>query len=315
MAKADIQRIKEERTVEEIARSLGIQLSRSLQAPCPRCGGADRFYIHRGRNFWACRQCHEKPGDIFELIEVVLGHGFADALKWLGETPAAPPPQEAKKLEYSWRDPQWQKRTRDLLGRAEAELARSQEAQAYLLGRGIARETWEAFRFGYTCFPDKETGVPIKAVLLPWIGAEGTITGIKYRKLAPVSKGDRFFYARGTEQVMFGGNFGKRHPRVAIVEGEFNAVSIWQALKGEDCDVLSFGGDRARRFLPDMLAVYSEALVWVDDPEVARGIHETFKATNASYMVSPDGWDANDILSSYGDEVLAELVRARLGIG
>lgn len=52
-------------------------------APCPRCGGKDRFRFddRDGHGSWFCNQCIPKSGDGFQLTKNALGLSFPEALK------------------------------------------------------------------------------------------------------------------------------------------------------------------------------------------------------------------------------------------
>ncbi len=101
------------------------------------------FHVHLDRGFYYCFGCHAK-GDVFDFVMQTQSLPFGDALRLLGArvgidvSPAAP---EAGKR-------------RDLLDvnkRANA-FFRSQlgsRATGYLLGRGLTKDTIDAFEIGY----------------------------------------------------------------------------------------------------------------------------------------------------------------------
>jgi putative DNA primase/helicase len=67
----------------EILERLGIEDSflNGRHGPCPMCGGRDRwrFSNYRGRGDWICNGCGS--GDGFDLLQRVLGWGFAEAIR------------------------------------------------------------------------------------------------------------------------------------------------------------------------------------------------------------------------------------------
>lgn len=100
-----------------------------LVGPCPGCGGKDRFSINPRKGVINCRVCNTK-GDQIELVRLVLGMSFVDALEWL-----AGPRQELTPAQLA------EQRRRA----AEAERRRQEVADA-ARGRSIraAREIWFA---------------------------------------------------------------------------------------------------------------------------------------------------------------------------
>ena len=49
--------------------------------PCPRCGGRDRF--HATEDWFFCRQCHEKRGDVIEFVTWINNVRFREAVAML----------------------------------------------------------------------------------------------------------------------------------------------------------------------------------------------------------------------------------------
>jgi phage/plasmid primase-like uncharacterized protein len=74
----------------ELARR-GYQLKRKgadLSAPCPVCGGTDRFVVTPKKGVWYCRQC-AKGGDVIALVQHVDKTSFTAAVETLaGERPS-----------------------------------------------------------------------------------------------------------------------------------------------------------------------------------------------------------------------------------
>ncbi len=101
------------------------------------------FHVQVDRGFYYCFGCHAK-GDVFDFVMQTQSLSFGDALRLLGARVG---------IEVSASAPEAGKR-RDLLDvnkRANA-FFRSQlssSATAYLLGRGLTRETIDAFEIGY----------------------------------------------------------------------------------------------------------------------------------------------------------------------
>ncbi|KDR40793.1 DUF7146 domain-containing protein [Caballeronia glathei] len=102
-------------------------------APCPMCGGNDRFTYDnkRGRGDWVCRKCNNgdrKAGDGFELICKSTGITFrelmseleggtlADARAHARRTPVASAPRASRKVDPKWAqnrlDSMWERANR-----------------------------------------------------------------------------------------------------------------------------------------------------------------------------------------------------------
>lgn len=83
-------------TCEQLAVQRGWKLRRTghwLVGPCPACGGTDRFFINRVKNYFACRK-GGTAGDAIDLVEYVDGVEFLDACSRLTGEPI--PDREAE---------------------------------------------------------------------------------------------------------------------------------------------------------------------------------------------------------------------------
>ncbi len=137
--------------------------------PCPKCGGTDRFRVHRhkGKDWYACRQCHETPGDAIAYLRWLHGLTFPEALASLGiadNTPltttrplrcAQPVDALGKPMPARLDDPpsaSWQTGARGFAQTCEARLWSPNGARAlsYLRDkRQLTDETLTAFGIGY----------------------------------------------------------------------------------------------------------------------------------------------------------------------
>lgn len=126
------------------------ELLTGKHAPCPGCGGRDRFRFddHDGRGTWICSQGGGEPaaGDGFALLQHVNGWPFPEALKAvadvLGITAAegqqpppqrTPPPTEPPRRTQLTLTPEWQARWRKA-----SSIIRDSPAGHYLIQRGCA---------------------------------------------------------------------------------------------------------------------------------------------------------------------------------
>ena len=61
------------------------------EGPCPKCGGDDRFHVHRGKGWFFCRKCHLEKGDAIEFVQWMRAMPFPEAVEQLtGLLPALP---------------------------------------------------------------------------------------------------------------------------------------------------------------------------------------------------------------------------------
>lgn len=299
-----IEAIKLRHPVLDVAREF-TSLDRSGKGPCPRCGGDDRFYVHK-RNFWACRKCRVQGGDVLDLVQLARGCTLVEAIDYL----AGPRPPKRP-----WRDPDdrrpWQapkvkvdfdKYTRD----CEDEFRFDPAGRNYMAMRGFTPETLAAFRIGYKN--------PQGFVTIPWIAASGEVVAVKLRNIRPCAKNKRFRMLYGSQPVIFGAHLARHRDRVLIVEGEFNAMSCWQVLQPDSAiDVYSTGSESRQSVIPVLVEHYRQAAVWFDDAPMADRFRVRHPDLRVKVLVSVAGKDANDILVQDGADVLGDLVRRLLG--
>jgi hypothetical protein len=155
------------------------------------------------------------------------------------------------------------------------------------------------------------------AILLPWIDARGRYMALKYRfidDLAATDHNQRFSQKPGSEMVVFGVQLLDRSSQahtLVVIEGEFNALAVWQATRGLGFDVLSTGPRGNFRCLPFIAKLlerrpYQRALAWLDEPE--DSLRALQSLPSAVPMRSPGGMDANDVLLKHGPEQLIALI-------
>lgn len=299
--------------------------------PCPKCGGTDRF--HCATEWFFCRICHEKRGDSIEFVRWLQpGLTFTDAVAQLvdGTLPIAAPTKP-----YPNRAQTVPKNTAEWRTKATKTLQTSQErlfspdgvvAQDYLQSRGLDPQTWMQFGFGYradVAIPGTEGKERAPAIAIPWF-AGGRLIGIRYRFLETQGKhklaaefgstfSGRLFGAQALpEYVRFDGDgrFEKMADLV-IVEGEINAVSVWQIANQTNLCVLSLGSE-SQGLSPAMVTVaqrFRNVLFWADRSEVAHKLQDALPGAHS--VSSPDGKDANDLLKAGLLGALLGMVRLR----
>lgn len=297
--------------------SLGLPLKKiggEHKGPCPLCGeGDDRFWVYGDGLAWGCRKC-ERKGSIYDLVAYIEKRDVKEVLRETGrgtfvQSGQAPLVQGARnsgprEISGDFLTDEWQTAAKSIITKAELELARHESARDYLTGRAIDRETQKAFRIGYDPKPS--------AIVIPYLGRDLAVSCVRYRRLHPESPKHRFFNLKGGRPFLFGAHLAQRTPQCVIVEGEVNAMSVYQSLRGA-LDVFSFGNESMKSGLAKMSALYSRILFWLDDPKKLATACKEHGAANVVYMASPEGCDANDLLVNHGERVLATLVRRRLG--
>jgi DNA primase len=303
--------------------------------PCPKCGGDDRFHVKR--DWFFCRQCHEKRGDAIAFLQWAGGLGFQDACAALsgGSLPAVTngpvTPKQAKAKGYTL--PPGKARAIGKAARSALSSPAGGPGRVYLVDRGLWPETWETFGLGYclaslpgTWNPETKTHSTPKqpAICMPWTLGNGTIPAIRYRFLNAQPYTDIDGKERTEKQTaqfasdfigkLFGGcalSGPDRAQTLVLCEGEINAMSIWQATAGE-IDVLSLGSESVQLSKSAIRAIlrYGRVIVWVDKGEIAQQFMRALPGVVG--FKSPNGKDANDWLKA---QHLAEIVQGLLALG
>ena len=290
-------------------------LNRNLNGACPLCNaGRDRFFIRRDRVHWGCRVC-ERKGDVLDLVAGVENVSLTEAAaRLMGQDfhTAKPVVRPDRQLNRAvWKDPAWQRKARQIITSGTQALRAGTDAARYLGQRRIAQATWEAYSVGCTIWCKRP------AILIPWLGAGGPATGIKFRfidRRAATDKSKRFSQMAGSEQIVFGAQLACQGPELlVVVEGEFNAMSVWQASRPRAWAATSLGPEQNSRGLACLSASLarrppSRIIAWFDRPERALAVANALP--DAIPMQSPGGLDANDVLARYGPAVLVELIES-----
>jgi len=328
-ASVDTERLKQGVDLRDLAGRLVMLRKEStaeLSGPCPKCGGADRFHVKADMFF--CRQCfpleNGKPHDAIEFVTWAgLAHDFRGAVDYLGgravpspavirRAPVTPTPKPA-----AWKAQDWQDSARRELAAAQARLASpaGDPGAQYLLSRGICPETWQAWGLGFGEAWDGKLEKRRPAILIPW--QRDQATAIKYRFTDQVDGGLRYTSKAGGECLAFGLQMAGQHGSTLwLLEGELNALSLWQALRGVWCvgfDVVSFGADGKASNLDPVVKAwagkYRQVIVWADDPAKAAAAMQAIPGAFGLRSPVVDGakLDANDLLKLGG---LADFARA-----
>jgi hypothetical protein len=190
--------------------------------------------------------------------------------------------------------PQWLAAAQAALQKAQAALQGSQAA-AYAARRGLSAETLTAWGCGAGIGPNGQ-----QTLCWPLYGPDGQLSAIRHRILGS----GRLRYMSATGSRIRGATAGmpllwadRTAPlrTIAIVEGEINAMSIWQAAHPTGLDVVSLGSESAQapQWLLRAAQRYGAVLVWLDAQERATALLRALGAQCGIAVHSPDG-DAND---------------------
>lgn len=306
--------------------------------PCPKCGGNDRF--HCAKEWFFCRQCHPKRGDIIEYTSWLNNVSYLDAIKMLDNGVAVSlvneplkPVKPVHKLN-EWDEAKQLQKAADATKTLTTGGGKyAAQAREYLQSRGLIMETAQAFKLGcrHVTLPGawdeekKALSYPKQlAVLLPWFSPTGALVAVKHRFLESHSYTDKDGKPR-TENKTSRGNFTgcmfgwqaikgpERCIALIITEGEINALSLWQAGNGL-VDVLSTGTESMLQTLPNDVVTfarqYQHVIVWADKGALADSVA---LAIGAAAMRSPGGQDANDLLQADKLEKLLAAMLRKIG--
>ena len=291
---------------------------------CPFCGGTDRFTLKPTNDGWRwhCRHCgDDKYRDAIDFVMRLDGSDFKTALRKLGgdvQINATRQQQPArKKIELPTEE--WQAAGLRLITEYAHRLTADEDAQLareYLMMRGLHYGTWDAWLLGYTV----ANGRP--AITIPWMdtnGVDEALYAVKYRYVdepAKNDKGQRYSMLKGSKQFLF----GLQHildidDTLVLVEGEINAMSIWQCLPSR-VSVVSMGSQSYSepKVLQILARKYKRVVVWMDDGDEAAKTAKLLQHANARVFRSPmeQGvkYDANQCLQA---GILEELLTKKLG--
>lgn len=282
--------------------------------PCPFCGGVDRFHIAPALGRWYCRQCAPRGGDAIDYVRRRHRASFTEAValltgqRWQAQRTARPPVTRSPTA-VTWPLAVWQREAERLIAEGQHRLADASAGAAgrhYLATRGIAPPTWQAWQLGFSfAWQPIQKGLH-PAITLPWYAADGRIQALQYRFFAPpgaaeVAKRDRFGQKAGGLRLLCGLPLRAGRSKLIVVEGELNAVSLWQIAQAR-ADVLSCGSQEGilqpatRKLLATLVGEYAQVFIWLDALPKAAQATPLIAPANGYTLWSDGGFDANDRL-------------------
>lgn len=272
-------------------------------APCPACGGTDRFVIDTDKNMWFCRKSengHRDNGDTIEFIMLVEGCDFKSACTKLengnyGTTytnlytspiQAQHAPTVTSQFDSNYFGKMLEKNL-DYMNK------HSQQGK-YLLSRGISLETAQTFKIGGSYAHGE------KAIAIPYYDWDNNLIGGRWRILEPKTN-QRYHAWKGSNlKHAFGWHAHKPTSDTLIIcEGEINAMSICET--EPDINVLSMGSENSH-IHPGIVAHignYEKVILWGDsDSCIERWTNDMPNYTRSFISPMRDGvkWDANECL-------------------
>lgn len=292
--------------------------STEWHGPCPLCGGTDRFHVNTRGNFCGCRKCDRRwdaVGIYAAVHNIQPGQAAREILgiSTVNERRKITKIEPAEKVEEVVRGPEWQAQAAEMIEKAKRELFSHEfpGGLEYLRSRGLNDEVLRAFSIGFDhakFHPMVQKSKP--AIIIPWIADE--IQAVKYR-FPNTSHKERFSQKGGSLPRIFGQQNLTRYDRLVVIEGDLNALSVWQIINDE-ADVLSVGNDSSHSALDMAVAIaenrgYDSVACWFDTLQKAVKACQAFTHSRAMPMFSRQGLDANDCLVKFGEDALREITR------
>jgi hypothetical protein len=190
----DTEAIKQSYDLREYAgryTTLRRESAHELAGPCPKCGGDDRF--HCDTEWFFCRQCHTKRGDVIEFVTWKDNVSFKEAIVSLTNAPLpAPATRRAPTPKRPTEQPlDWQQQAEAIVKQAHARLFDDSDKDAEI-GRNylehirkLEPHTWQAFKLGFTPgapLPGTRGEQRAPAIVVPWYRA-GKVVAVRFRFL------------------------------------------------------------------------------------------------------------------------------------
>jgi len=314
MSQIDTEAIKQRFDLRALAgqyTDLKRKTTKEMAGPCPRCGGDDRFYTTA--DYFACRNCHDKRGDVIEFVCWLDGLTFVEACERLagGDLPTLPeaarptPPPPAPKLTQpppeDWQDKALAAvvKCQDVLW-SGAGLAPG--ALGYLRDRGLSDDTIQDALLGYQPNDGEVCGVWVpQGITIPcWHKAANTLWGVNVKR-GGKDPGPKYKAVKDSQQSALYLADNLRGRDVAVIcEGEFDALLLAQQA-GDLAAVCTFGGATMHgieAWLPYLLHI-KRLLIATDNDPAGWQAWDYWKAkTKRARRLIPPG-DVKDITDAH----------------
>jgi DNA primase len=218
--------------------------------PCPKCRGEDRFCVWPERNRFWCRVCDWK-GDGIDYLRETRGLSFVEARAMMGgelPTPEKRKPAAAPAPTYRTAEPppaEWQTQARQVIDTCCASLwsTAGERALAWLAKRGLEGETLRSWHVGFNPRPQEIAGLFVdQGIVIPCLDAS-QVWYLNVRRRDGLQP--KYKKVSGSRAALFGVDHLTGKPDLFTVEGEFDAMLLWQEA-GHLADVLTLGGASGR---------------------------------------------------------------------
>lgn len=303
---------------------------KALQWSCPLHQDGDSPSLTVYENGYHCFGCGAS-GDTIDLVMRLENVGFAEAVEKLSRLGPMNAPRKSGSQVGAQASPakvaKWQQKATAIIEEASRLLASPEGAAGrdYLVRRGFEPETWQAWQLGYKPEVQRWEQRDGKwvvaeqlgpAITLPWMDRQRP-TALQYRLLGHETM--RYWQQAGGQRTLYGLDHIAGRPVLLIIEGEINAISVWQAAR-DLVDVISFGSEsnieRAGAHLQALANRYGCIIFWADKAE--RAVEIAKHVSCAASFKSPRGFDANDLLRagrlrSYLQQLLRKAEAERQG--
>ncbi len=291
--------LEQETTLKRVAGTNGGE----YKGPCPFCGGKDRFMVQpkrSGDGRWLCRQCSPHWQDAIEYVKRRDGCDFKTACQVLSIALDGKPRPRRKAFKRrptqsqrratpskKWlalTDASWQHHANDFCNICREYLWDSDDTTGltYLHERGLNDATIEAFKLGYNPTPKWATWgsnrVGLRGgIVIPW-NISGTLWRVNVRLLTEGHKlkddDDKYRGPAGFANGLYNaGSIGQHTKTVVMVEGEFDAMLLWQETRATVPDVMPVAtGAATGSHLNDwiaLLAVHGDRVLLAFDNDKA----------------------------------------------
>lgn len=275
--------------------------ARESCAPCPLCGGKDRFLFWPGRERFFCRGCG-KSGDIIDLLRSD-GFDYFEARNLVGKNAGLSqlaPDSSRNENDFAEPHQEWKRQAKafitascdrllsgdeSLKWLSEKRLITKDSARRFMLGwnsqnRYFDRRKWGLSAEKNAAGHDKKLWLP-RGLVIPRYSSGGKLTGLKIRRpdsdLEDSLSVRYVFISGGLRSPAF---YGQLRSSFIIVESELDAVLLWQEA-GDSVTPIATGGAMGKPDKPiiETLSQAQKLLVSLDRDQAGKRMARNWLAT------------------------------------
>jgi DNA primase catalytic core len=336
ISRAEVDDLKSKINLVELFRQHGLELKQNGKGLVCRCpfhpDDKPSLCVTPDKGEWNCFGC-EAGGDAIRFLQLKENLDFPQAVERLKQFAGIQSVNGV--LPGKYRRPELLARVAELYHKRFLE---SEEAQAYLTGRGLGSEVWKAFKIGF-CDGSLLKTLPNEGELLEALRSIGVLTKDNKEHfrgcvVVPLTHPDRgvvalygrrirpdakicHLYLPGPRQGVLNWQAMKACPSVNVAESVLDALSLFQAgLRESTC---LFGVQGLTDDFQELLARYkvSELTLCFDGDraglEATQKYTELFQSRGLKVLSArlPEGKDPNQVLTGQGGKALVDLVKQR----